>query len=108
LTKILMDHIQRIPHNLGLSPRHRLNLIRGTQHGILRLSRRSSYSGRKTSRRSIYLFILWISLMTKTEIERKCCHGYSNHGLKVNVAILIQIIKHIDGLFLRDVHNMNQ
>jgi hypothetical protein len=39
--------------------------------------------------------------MTKIEIEGKCCHGHSNHELKVNTVILIQIIKHVDALFLK-------
>jgi hypothetical protein len=62
----------------------------------------------KTCRRSVYVFILWISLMTKIEIERKCCHGHSNHELNVNAVIVIQIIRHIDALFLRDIQNMNK
>jgi hypothetical protein len=39
---------------------------------------------RKTCRRSGFLFTLCIALMTKTEIERKCCHGHSNHELKIH------------------------
>jgi hypothetical protein len=62
----------------------------------------------KTCRRSIYLFMLCISLITKIEIDGKCCHGHSNHELKVDVDILIQIRKHVDALFLRDRHNMNK
>jgi hypothetical protein len=62
----------------------------------------------KTCKRSVYLFLLWISLMTKIEIEKQCCHGHSNYELKVNAVILIQIIKHVDALFLRDIHNMNK
>jgi hypothetical protein len=62
----------------------------------------------KTWRWFVYGFILCISLMTKTEIEGKYCHGHSNHELKVNTVILIQIIKHIDALVLRDIHNMNK
>jgi hypothetical protein len=46
--------------------------------------------------------------MTKIEIEGKCCHGHSNHELKGNAVILIQIIKHVDALFMRDIHNMNK
>jgi hypothetical protein len=46
--------------------------------------------------------------MTKIEIEGKCCHGHSNHELEVNAVILIQIIKHIDALFLREIYNMNK
>jgi hypothetical protein len=46
--------------------------------------------------------------MTKTEIEGKCYHVHSNHELKINAAILIQIIKHVDAVFLRDIHNMNK
>jgi hypothetical protein len=42
--------------------------------------------------------------MTKIEIEGKCCHGHSNHELKANAVILIQIMKHVDALFLRDIH----
>jgi hypothetical protein len=29
--------------------------------------------------------------MTKIEIEGKCCHGDSNHELKVNTAIFVQM-----------------
>jgi hypothetical protein len=46
--------------------------------------------------------------MTKIEIEGKCCHGHSNHELKVRAAILIRIIKHVDVLFLRYTHNMSK
>jgi hypothetical protein len=46
--------------------------------------------------------------MTKIEIEGKCCHGHSNHESKVNAVIPIQIIKHVDVLFLREKHNMNK
>jgi hypothetical protein len=42
--------------------------------------------------------------MTKVEIEGKCCHSHSNTELKVNVVIMIQIIKHVDALFLRAIH----
>jgi hypothetical protein len=62
----------------------------------------------KTRRRSVYFFILCISLMTKIEIEGKCCHGHSNHELQVNAVIMIQIIKHVDALFLRDIHDTNK
>jgi hypothetical protein len=46
--------------------------------------------------------------MTKIEIEKKCCHGHSNHELKVNAVILIQIIEHVDTLFLKDIYNLNK
>jgi hypothetical protein len=42
--------------------------------------------------------------MTKIETEWNGYHGHSNHKLKVNTVILIQIIKHVDALFLRDIH----
>jgi hypothetical protein len=57
------------------------------------------YNGRKNIRGSVYFFIPWISLMWKIEIEGKCYHGHSNHELKVNTVILIQIIKQIHALF---------
>jgi hypothetical protein len=62
----------------------------------------------KTWRQSVYLFILCISLMTKIGIEGKCCHVHSNHELKINTVILVQIIKHRDALFLREIYNMNK
>jgi hypothetical protein len=49
-----------------------------------------------------------VYLMTKIEIDGKCRHDNSNHELKGNAVILIQIIKHVDSLFLRDIHNMNK
>jgi hypothetical protein len=42
--------------------------------------------------------------MTKIEIEGKYGHNNSNHELKVNAVILIQIIKYLDALCLRDIH----
>jgi hypothetical protein len=42
--------------------------------------------------------------MMKIEIEGKYCHGHSNHELKLNNVILIQITKHVDAFFLRDIH----
>jgi hypothetical protein len=53
----------------------------------------------KPCKRSVVLFILCISLITKIEIVGKCCRGHSNHELKQNAAILIQITKNIDALF---------
>jgi hypothetical protein len=50
---------------------------------------------------------LWIHIVNVThdEIEIKArCHGYSNHEFKGNAVILVQIIKHVDALFLRDIH----
>jgi hypothetical protein len=57
---------------------------------------------------TVYLFIMYIDRMTKIEIEGKCYDGDSNHELKVNAVILIEIIKHVKSLFLRDIHNMNK
>jgi hypothetical protein len=48
-------------------------------------------SGTKTCRRYVYLFRLEMSFMTKIEIEGKCCHGYSNQELMVNVTMAIQM-----------------
>jgi hypothetical protein len=45
--------------------------------------------------------------LIKIEIEWKCCHGHSNHELEINAFILIQIIKHVDALFLRDIHDID-
>jgi hypothetical protein len=42
--------------------------------------------------------------MTKIKIEWKYRHGHSSHEFKINVVIMIQIIKHVDTLFLRDLH----
>jgi hypothetical protein len=46
--------------------------------------------------------------MTKIEIEGKWSHDHSNHELKLNAVIMIQIIKHGEALFLRGIHNMNK
>jgi hypothetical protein len=54
---------------------------------------------------TIRLFIQIVNVThDEIEIEWKCCHGNSNHELKVNAVILIQIIKQVDTLFLRNIH----
>jgi hypothetical protein len=74
-----------------------------TQNGALRCPGRRNFASFAVAGKDVddplSFFILWRSLMTKIEVEGKCCHDHSNHELKVNAVILIQIIKRVGAFF---------